>query len=386
MKQIVLFLSIIILASCSTSKRSLQNGNFNEAIERSVKNLRKNPTKEKEIQVLNEAYSKAQKLDLDRIQFLKSGGEEAAWEEILNRYTDLQHRQTLVSTLSESVLREINFTQMDYSKEIIAAKNKAVDFLYRRATSTMNTNNKFRLREAFYDLQKVKQLSPEFKNVDALLSETQYRGTNQVLFKIKNESQVIMPKDLEAEILKISLKELNINWLNYDTQRNPNTNYDYFVQLIVRSIAVSPEQIKESSFVEEKEVEDGFKYLLDKKGNVKKDSLGNDIKIPIFKVITCKVIESRQLKTAAIGGTLDYIDARSGELVKTVPIAADMVFENRAATAIGDINALRPESRKWLGNRPIPFPSNEQMVYDCGRVLKDRVKDALWSNRNWLKE
>ncbi|MFZ4456526.1 MAG: hypothetical protein ACOYOT_09920 [Bacteroidales bacterium] len=386
MKQILLILSVILLAGCGSSKRSLQNGNFNEAIELSVKNLRKNPTKEKEIAILAEAYTKAQKMDGDRIQFLKSGGEEASWEEIYNRYSDLQNRQTLVSTLSESVLNAIQFSANDYSKEVFNAKNRTVDFLYKRATASMTSTNKPKIREAFYDLQKVKHLSPDYKQVDALLGETQFRGTNQVLFKIKNASQVIIPRDLEADILKVSLKDLNINWLNYDTQRNPTTNYDYFIQLTIRSISVSPEQVKESNFTEEKEVQDGFKYILDQKGNVKKDSLGNDVKIPIIKVITCKVIESRQLKTSTIGGTLDYIDARSGQLVKTLPVSADMVFENRAATAIGDLNALRPESKKWLGNHPVSFPSNEQMVYDGGMVLKDRVKDLLWNNRNWLKE
>jgi hypothetical protein len=386
MKHLLLILSILVLASCGSSKKALQNARFDEAIQRSVKNLRKNPAKQKEIDVLSEAYAKAEQLDLSRIDFLKSGGEEAAWEEIFNRFDALQERQTLISTLPQNVLQEIRFMPKDFSRDLFAAKKRASDFLYQRAMASLATNNKYKARDAFYDLQKVKQYSPDYKNVDSRLDEALFKGTNQVLFKIKNGSNVMIPKQMESEILKISMKDLNVNWLNYDTKADPAIRYDYFIQLTVKSIAVSPEQVKESSFTDEKEIQDGFKYKLDKKGNVAKDSAGNDIKLPNYKNIACKVIETRQSKSALIGGSLDYVDARSNQLVKTLPVAAEMVFENRAATAVGDIAALKPESKKWLGNKPVPFPSNEQMVLDGGAVLKDKVKEILWNNKNWLKE
>lgn len=386
MRHFLLLLSLSLLLACNSSRKALQNGQFEEAVQLSVKNLLKNPTKQKEIDVLAQAYNKSAQADIDRINFLRKGGEEVAWEEIFNRYNNLQNRQTLVSALPSSVLTAIGFVRVDYSQELFSAKKHASDYLYQRAVMSLATNLRHKAREAFYDLEKVKNFTPDYKDVDAKLDEARYKGTNRVLFKIRNGANVIIPRDLEAEVLKITVKDLNTQWLNYDLKPAPGTDYDYYIVLTIQSINVSPEQIRETVFTDEKEVQDGFKYVLDKKGNVKKDSVGNDIKVPQYKTIKCKVIESRQLKTSQIGGTLDYLNARSNQLVRSLPVSAEMVFENRSAKTFGDTDALKPESKKWLHNRPVPFPTNEQMVFDGGTVLKNKVKDILWNNRNWLKE
>lgn len=385
MRKLIYLLTVLILVSCGSSKKALQKGNFDEAVDRAVKTLRKNPTKEKEIAILSEAFAKANQIDIDRINFLKAGGEELAWDEIFNRYSDLQDRQNLVATLPANVLADIRFLPKDYASEIYTAKKRACDFLYARAIRSLSTNDMYKAREAFYDLQKVKNYTPDYRDVDQRLSEAQFKGTKQILFKIKNESNIALPRDLEADILKISMKDLNGNWLNYDTQQDRNIRYDYYIVLVIKGITVSPEQVSETSFTDEKEIEDGFKYMLDKRGNVMKDSAKNDIKIPVYKKITCKVVTVRQFKISNIAGNIDYVDTRTGQLVKTTPVNAEMVFENFAGTAVGDLDALKPESKKWLGNQPKPFPSNEQMIYDGGMVLKDRTKSILWSNKDWLK-
>lgn len=385
MKTFYFLLAILILTACGSSKKSLESGDFVNAVDRSVKNLRKKPTNSKEIAILNEAYAKANQIDIDRINFLRQGAEEQAWDEIFNRYNYLQERQNLVGTLPQNVLAAINFEKKEYTGDLFAAKKRACDFLYARAMRSLSTNDKYKAREAFYDLQRVKGYSPDYKDIDMRMGEAQFKGTNQILFKIKNESNIALPRDLEADILKISLKDLNVSWLNYDTKAERNINYDYYIVLVLKGISITPEQVNESSITDEKEIEDGYKYLLDSKGNVKKDTAGNDIKLPVYKKITCKVVTVRQFKACNIVANLDYVDARNGQLVKTSPVAAEMIFENRAATAVGDLDALKPESKQWLGKKTLPFPSNEQMIYDGGMVLKDRTKDYLWNNRNWLK-
>ena len=76
-----------------------------------------------------------------------------------------------------------------------------------------------------------------------------------------------------------------------------NTKYDYFVNVNVRNIAVSPDQTMQRDTVVKKDVEDGFSYQLDKKGNVMKDSLGNDIKTKKYKTLQCALIETIQSKS-----------------------------------------------------------------------------------------
>jgi hypothetical protein len=121
---------------------------------------------------------------------------------------------------------------------------------------------------------------------------------------------------------------------------------------------------------------------MDAHGNVKKDSLGNDIKHPKYKNITCNVVETHLTKSARVGGSLDYWDNHSNQLFKTDNIAADSFFEDGIVVVLGgDVNALKPETRAKVGRRPAPFPNSFDMLLQAGANLKDMVKKILYENR-----
>ena len=52
-------------------------------------------------------------------------------------------------------------------------------------------------------------------------------------------------------------------------------------------------------------------------------------------------------------------------------------FENIYGNFRGDERALLREDRDLIRNRRVPFPSNEQMVYDTGEDLKAKLKDII---------
>ena len=67
-----------------------------------------------------------------------------------------------------------------------------------------------------------------------------------------------------------------------------------FPYKILRSIA----QETFDFYKGEKNIKDGFTYVLDTNGNVMKDSLGNDIKVDKIVKISAKKIEFEQTKSA----------------------------------------------------------------------------------------
>jgi hypothetical protein len=58
-------------------------------------------------------------------------------------------------------------------------------------------------------------------------------------------------------------------------------------------------------------------------------------------------------------------------------IDSGFVFENVFGTFRGDKRALLDEDRRIIRNRMIPFPPNEQMVYDTGEDLKFKLKKII---------
>ena len=61
MKRIVpvIFILTILLSGCGSSKKQLQKGNYDAAIQKAVKQLRKDKTDAKQIDILEQAYKVA---------------------------------------------------------------------------------------------------------------------------------------------------------------------------------------------------------------------------------------------------------------------------------------------------------------------------------------
>jgi hypothetical protein len=181
------------------------------------------------------------------------------------------------------------------------------------------------------------------------------------------------------------LRDLNTRWLNFDTFENENITYDHLLVLNVTDIVFSPESLERQIIRESKEIQDGTRYDLDSDGNVKKDSLGNDIRVPNFVEVSAEVTEIVQQKSAYVSGALDIYELASDQLVSTESMAVEWIFENRYGTLSGDERALSEESEELVGGDELPFPSNEQMVIDSVDLLKARAKVIIQNQRGLLE-
>lgn len=385
---ILLISFVIIITGCVSSKKHLDRGQYDMAIRKSVKKLKKKPSNTKEIQVLQRAYQLANQSDKEKINFLKLEGNPDIWEQVYATYSRMKNRQDLVKTLPQLWLpggRPVNFEFVNYDEEIINAKRRAAEFYYAKGVSLLENNTRESAREAYYSFMNIKKFFKDYKDTDAKISEAIAKGTSYVLFKMENNSGMIIPQAFQDEMFKISMHHLNRQFIQYHTNPLKEVYYDYTILLAIKSIDVSPEGVKEVHYSESKEIQDGFQYVLDDKGNVKKDSLGNDIKVPKFKTITCNVIEMQQSKAARVFGTVDFINNNTKQLLNTVPLNAESIFQNFAATAQGDLNALSPETAKKLGNRPMPFPSNADMIMRCSETVKSMAKGFIDNNSGLFK-
>ncbi|MGB5386073.1 MAG: hypothetical protein WBN20_04745, partial [Eudoraea sp.] len=63
--------------------------------------------------------------------------------------------------------------------------------------------------------------------------------------------------------------------------------------------------------------------------------------------------------------------------LNSYPISSEFVFEHVYANYNGDKRALDNDLVPLLNRVAVPFPTNEQMVYDAGEDLKSRLKDIV---------
>jgi hypothetical protein len=312
MKKIIssIFILTLLLSGCGSSKKQLQKGNYDAAIDKAVKQLRKDATDEKQIGILTQSYKIANDQDNERIRFLKMEGKPDSWDEIYLIYKAMNDRQSLVRTVTplNDNGRSVDFPYIDYMPEMIGAKRKAADFYYAHGNELMKVGIKDSYRQAFNEFIRAKQYVGDYEGIDNKIQDSKSLGMSKVLVSIRNSSVLKFPPEFEQDLLALDLPRLNSDWVEYHTQNlNENNKYDYFVNVNVKIIAVSPDQTMQRDSVIKRDVEDGFTYVLDKKGNVMRDSLGNDIKQKKYKTLQCALVETLQSKACHIDGDVEVI-------------------------------------------------------------------------------
>lgn len=390
MKRAIPFVLIltIIMSGCGSSKKQLEKGNYDAAIDKSVKQLRKDRNDSKQIGILQSAFKIANEQDNDRIRFLKMEGKPGNWDEIYLVYKRLYDRQALVRTVTPLNLngQSVDFPVVDYMQDMIQAKRKAADFYYAHGTELMTSNLKDSYRQAYGEFVRAKEYVGDYEGIDNKIMEAKYKGMSRVFVSIQNKSILRFPKEFEDDLLTLDLPNLNSEWVEYHTQNlDQNIEYDYFVNVNINNVAVSPDQTappKDS--VIKRDIEDGFSYALDKKGNVIKDSLGNDIKIKKYKSVQCALIESVQTKACRIDGDIEVIQMNPNKVLKKDPIRAQSTFEHISSRALGDLQALSPQQLERTKTSPLPFPSDIEMVVRCSESLKMAIRGAMQSNRRFI--
>ncbi len=381
--------ALFIIASCSVkqAQNQLSSGDYDEAIMTAANSLRNNKDKKRKqehIYILEDAFAKAKERDERDINLLAKDANPANLEKIYNIFQLMNNRQEIIRPLLPLRLisdsREAQFKFEDYSDQIVSSKNALSTYLYNNALNVVMLGNKAQNRQAYDDLLYLEKINPNFKNVKKLTADARIKGSDYVSVTTRNETNLIIPQRLQNDLLNFSTFGLNDKWTVYHSNRQTNTNYDYGVVINFRSINISPEQIKEKEFINEKLVKIGTKKLLDTRGNVVKDSLGNAIMVDNIKTVKMRINEFRQFKACQVVAQVEYVDLQQNNLMQTFPLASEFIFENIYATSTGDRRAA-DDNYAYLNKKPVPFPSNEQMVYDTGEDLKAKLKTIIVNNR-----
>ncbi|MBP7471309.1 MAG: hypothetical protein KA782_09570, partial [Flavobacterium sp.] len=271
----------------------------------------------------------------------------------------------------------------NYNEQIVASKNNLSAYLYANAKTLMATSDKMNFRKAYDDLVYLNEINPSYKNLESLMDEARFKGTDYVCVYAKNETDKIIPARLQNDLLDFDTYGLNNKWTVFHGSKQKGTNYDYAMTIRFQNIFVSPEQIKEKEFIKERQIKDGQKRLLDANGKEVLDNTGKVVMVDNMIKVTARIFESRQLKSSQILAKVDYVDLRNNQLIQSFPLTSEFVFENIYATCKGDKRASDDNYYSYFDKRAVVFPSNEQMVYDTGEDLKIKLKELI--NRNTFR-
>ena len=393
MKKIILFVSVLVIsASCGGVKKTqkaLNSGDYSNALNSALQKLAENKTKKGNqpyILLLEDAFKKNKERELKHITFLEKDGNETSYEAIYKGYVSLRDIQEQIRPLLPLRIMEENrdaeFSFDNYENHIIDYREDLSEYLFDNAEHLLaSAANKQDYRKAYNDFKYLEEINPGFEDTRQKIEDAHDKGIDYVEVQMLNNSNQIIPSRLSDELLNFNTYGLDELWTKYHSNPLPNIKYDYGMQVSLDQIDISPEQLSEKEIIKEKQVKDGYKYAVDTNGNTVKDSLGNKIKIDKFKTVKCRFQQFTQFKSARVAGNVIYTDLRTKQQMNTYPLSSEFLFEHIYANSNGDKRALDNDLILLLDRAVVPFPSNEQMVYDAGEDLKSRLKSILSRHR-----
>ena len=391
-RSIIIVMLLAFVYSCGGVKKTqqaLNTGNYLQAINSSVMELAENKTrknKQSYVVLLEEAYAKYIEFEEQQINFLKKDGNPAHLEEIYKRYSEMRNVQNRIRPLLPLPIyeenREARFSFPNYENELLAVQESLSSYLYENASQILgNATQKWEFRKAYEDFKYLNEINPGYADTRDQMDYAYQNGLDYVMVRMINDSQQIIPERLEADLLNFNTYGLNSLWTAYHTNPLDEIDYDYEMQVAFRDIVISPEQVSERQVIKERQIKDGTQDLIDEEGNVVRDSLGNRIVIDRLRTVRCNYYEFTQQKIAQVVGNVNFVDLRTRQSLNSYPLTSEFQFQHIYANYDGDRRALDNDLVARLGLAAVPFPTDEEMVYNAGEDIKNRIKNILKNQR-----
>ena len=386
---IALFTLLLISEGCKTPTKLYENGDYDGSIRLVESRMRKKKVDEDDIKILVQSFNHINGLESDKLTRLRAEQRtDEKWTEIYKIANRIRERQDLIKpymTYDDEKyfgrLQDLKYTNVDYA--IAESRDGAAEYNYKLGVEGLERARKGerkQARTAYESFIKVGEFYTTYKETATLKDEAYTLGINHAYFRVENDSRAFLPADFEAQVKSVFVRDLNTKWVKYHTFKDPNLRYEYDIIDRLTRIEISPERNDNNRWIEEAEVEDGYNYVYDDGGKVKKDTAGNEMKTKRFIKVKAEVFEVRQFKEARVFGFLEYNDNRTGEKVLNQPIEANGAFQNVAVRFEGDKRALKKETSRRLGGSPKPFPSDGDILLLVTENMKQRTKSIMDDN------
>jgi len=377
-----LSLSLSLFTSCASADKMVERGDYDGAIQLATKKLAGKKKKEEYVIALEKGFEKITRQDMASIDAWSTSNRAEDWEAIIRTARNIQSRQDRIEPLlplvSENGYRA-KFTFVETDKIINEAKDKVVSLYETRLIDLVKAaraGSKSSARDAYELLDHMRSLNGDYVRPE-LKEEMRQLGINHIIVAMENNSQAFIPTSVVDELMSNDFSRVNSNWNRFYLSNVEGLVPDFSVKLKIQEILVTPDGGQERRA-------DYSKEIVDARGNVLKDSLGNDVKRDKIVRVNATVLELVQSKKALLRSRLEIVNERTGEQICSENIEVEEIFGHVARNIIGDDRALEQNMRARI--QPLPFPSESDLIRDAFRGLKPKfvneVRNANFSNFN----
>ena len=365
MKKFVFILFVAIISACSSGKKSLQKGNYNEAVLKSVNRLRADPKNKNAKQTLRQAYPMALNYELKNINDVKLSSDVYKWEKVLDSYRNLDglYDEINRSPGALSVLKPRNFV---LEKE--EAKQKSGEARYALGEKKLLEGTKVAAKKAYFDFIAADSFIPGMRDVKSKITEAKDAATIHVLvdqipvssiaFGLSNE---FFQNKISEFLLEFSTREFVEFYSVSEAKKIKRKDFDQEIIIRFDDFVVGQTYMKEL-------VEDFSRdsVILKKVGGK-----------PIYGTVKAKLISFT--KTINSSGLLDFkiINSKTNAIQTQEKFPGTFVWRNQWATYRGDDRALSDEQINLTEQQEIPPPAPQALFIEFTKPIFDQLKSKI---------
>lgn len=360
---------LMLLNACTSIKELADQGRYDEVIIKGTKKLKGKDLKDPVVVGLIErAFNQANEKDLNIIRSFNADNDWRTNEKVLRITRAISHRQDMIKPylpLTDANGYTAHFDFVNIAQINGLATKNIVEDLYNEGMALLDQSKRsdYKLaRQAYHLFEKIEDYRPAFKDLYVLKSDALRQGRSHVRINIVNNSYGLLPIDVKQLFREYLTVKKPSKWVAFHFDNDKNEEADYRINISLQDLDVSPERVHDTYHHFSEEVQDGFTYKLDSKGNVMKDSSGNDIKVPAYKRINASVREVSQKKEAVAEMQIELIDNHTGKIVERNPLRESSLFSNYAVMYTGDKRALPENWSCKIGGFIQTFPTDEMLV------------------------
>ena len=384
MRTLLFFIGLTIaLGSCKSVKKMVEKGDYDGAIAFAAEKLQgKENKKTKYVRGLERAFAKITARDMTTYGVLASENRPENWDKMYNILSRVASRQAVISPLLPLISNEgyeAGFEFVNVEPMMVEIKKEASQYHYevgKELITAARLGDKNAARQAHHSFNTIGRYYPSYEDSRVLSDEALFLGINRILIRFEDRSFGFNATRFYDE-LAFGPGELNTRWTEFHIAPPVDVPIDYEARVSLERADVSRENQDEKRFRDRKTIQDGFKYVLDSQGNVKKDTLGNDIKEPKFIDVEARIIEVYRHKEALVEVAIEVIDLHNDVLIDRDRISHNVLFEDYSCTVRGDRRALSDNARNKYKDRPRSFPSDTQMLITAAGEIRNDVRNKL---------
>jgi hypothetical protein len=255
--------AVMLISSCTSGKKAMQRGNYDEAIFKAVNRLRSNIDHKKSLEILRQTYPMAQQWHLSRIKSMEASYDRFKWEPIAREYALLINLYDEISRCPGCLSAVPN--PESYSIENERARLNAASERFDagiRALEKGRNGDRNEARDAFTHFTQANNWIRNYKDVEQKIKDAEYYATVRV---------VVEPIPMHSQVLKISNEFFDNKINEFLLQAPVNRFVKFYTAKEAKRLGISkPDQIIQLVF---DDFVVGQTYMHEKEMNLIKDSI-----------------------------------------------------------------------------------------------------------------